>query len=206
MCWPTVCEHTEPKVIFIIMTLTRLTFISLISICLLSCNWHSKNKQANENSIAQKDTTHLVNLLKSYEPNSFKGNVVEEFYKNRGAYDWWRFPLVFPYSIGCIDVTEYGTIYSDRDRKNYDEGGSRQPLTNYFDKFIFDKNYFVGTKFRDPFSRDTLKYFEQYIIFSFANGTSKEISGKESLYKKLKEIKFSGDTTFMTIKDYGKRL
>ncbi len=187
------------------MTPTKHLFILLVTVCLLSCHWRTKDKQA-ENTIAQKDTAHLVNLLRSYEPATFKGKVVEQFYKNAGAFDWYRFPLVYPYSIGCIDVTGYGRIYSDLDRTDYDKGGGMQPLSDYFDQFIFDRNHLVGTRFKDPFSSDTIKYVEQYFIFSFHNGTSKEIIGKQNLVKKLKDIQFSGDTSFMTINDYGNRL
>jgi hypothetical protein len=187
------------------MILTKHTFILLASLCLLSANCRTKGKQANKNSTVRTDTTPLVKFLKSYEPKSYKGRIPQQFYTNRGSFDWWRFPLIYPYSIGCIDVTEYGAIYSDEGRTNY-EGGSRYPLTSCFDKLILDKNYLVGTRFKDPFSNDTTNYSEQYYIFSFHDGTTKNVIGKQNLEKELRDIKFSGDTTFMKIKEYGNRL
>jgi len=188
------------------MTLVKYIFLASVFFSTVACNWRTENKKADKKSIANKDTTKLLNTIKLYEPEIYKGKVPKEFYTNRGAFDWWRFPLVYPYSIGCIDVTEYGTIYSDKDKTNYDEGGSVQPISDYFDKFTFDKSYLIASKFKSPFDSDTVKIIDQYFIFSFSSGTSKEIKGIDNLRKKLKEIRFSGDTTFMTIKDYGKRL
>jgi hypothetical protein len=188
------------------MTFTKLALIIFISFWFSSCNWRTKEKNEKKNSIVQKDTSHLVNLLKSYEPKVYHGKVPKQFYTNRGAFDWWRFPLVYPYSIGCIDVTEYGSIYNDKDKTDFDAGGSIQPLTDYFDKFTFDSLYFVASKFKDPFNKDQTPILEQYFIFSFSNGTIEEISGKQSLYKKLREIKFVSDTSFMTIRGFGNKL
>jgi hypothetical protein len=188
------------------MILIKPLLIIFIPFIAVSCISKTKDKRTDAVSALQKDTIHLLNTLKSYEPAIYKGTVPEQFYINRGAYDWWRFPLVYPYSIGCIDVTEYGCIYSDKGKTDYDAGGSIQPVTDYFDKFIFDKSYFVGCRCKGPFSNDTAKYFEQYFIFPFSNGVSKEISGKQDLIKKLEEIKFIGDTAFITIKDFENKL
>ncbi|HEX3168506.1 MAG TPA: hypothetical protein VHQ93_19695 [Chitinophagaceae bacterium] len=188
------------------MTLTKYILLTVVFISTISCNWRTKHKKADNGISTNKDTTSLLNVIRSFEPKIYMGTVPKEFYTNRGAFDWWRFPLVYPYSIGCIDVIEYGTIYSDKDKTNYDEGGGVQPLTDYFNKFTFDKAYFVASKFKSPFDSDTVKIVDQYFIFSFSTGTSKEIKGIDNLRKKLKEIKFGGDTSFMTIKDYGNRL
>ena len=183
------------------MTLTK--NILLLSICLsgLSCNWRAKNE---ENNLSKK--VHLIDLVKSYEPEKYAGKVPKEFYTNRGFYDWWRFPLVYPYSIGCVDVKDYGSLYSDEGKTDFNKGESIQPLTDYFDEFIFDGNYFVAKKCKTPFDSDTLKIIDQYFIFSFSNGVIKSISGKENLKTELKEKKFSGDITFITIREYADRL
>ena len=188
------------------MTLIKYALLTIFLISSVSCNWREKNNKVKNTPVADKDTTNLLDLIRQYEPSIYKGTVPKAFYTNRGAFDWWRFPLVYPYSIGCIDVTEYGTIYSDKDKTNYDEGGSMQPLSDYFNKFMFDKSYFVATRVKSPFDSDTVKFVDEYFIFSFSNGTSEAVKGADNLRKKLKEIKFSGDTTFITIKDYGNRL
>ena len=177
-----------------------------IFILSISCNWGTKHKKADNNISYNKDTATLLNVIKSFEPNIYKGIVPKEYYTNRGELDWWRFPLVFPYSIGCIDVTEYGAIYNDKNKTNFGEEGSVQPLTVYFNKFTFDKSYFVASRYKSPFDADTVNFVDQFFIFSFSSGTSKEIKGIDNLRKKLKEIKFSGDTSFMTINEYGNRL
>jgi hypothetical protein len=185
---------------------TKQTFFIAISMLLLSCNFKEDTNAIKQKKISSKDTTHFINLVQSYEPKIYKGKVPQAFYTNRGAFDFWRYPLAYPYSIGCIDVRDYGNIYSDKDKTNYEEGGFMQPLTDYFDKFTFDKTYFVASKCKTPFNSDTVKITNQYFIFSFNNGTSKNITGLASLKKELKQIQFSGDTSFMTIKEYDERL
>ena len=188
------------------MTVVNYFLLAFLSSLVVSCSLEPKGNVADSSLIEKKDTTDLLGVVKSYEPKIYKGKVPKAFYNNRGSYDWWRFPLVYPYSIGCIDVRDYGRIFSDKDRTDYDEGGSITPLTSVFDKFIFDKYYFVASKCKTPFERDAVKVVDQYFVFSFRNGSSKEIKGIDSLWKILKQIKFSGDTTFMTIREYEDRL
>ncbi len=177
-----------------------------ISFLIFSCNWKSSDNLSENKLSIQKDTTNFLEIIKSYEPQRYRGYVPKEFYTNRGFFDWRRFPLVYPFSVGCIDVIDYGTIYSDEDKTDFEKGGSMTPLTDYFNKFIFDKSYFIAEKCKSPFDHDSVVVINQYFIFSFTNRTSKSINGLENLRKKLKEISFSGDTSFMTIKEYGDRL
>src|SRR5215831_12698124 len=147
------------------MILVRYILLAYLSFSIVSCNWRTKSKKADKSIATKKDTSNFLKVLRSYEHKTFKGVVPEEFYTYYGAWDWWRFPLVYPYSIGCIDVTEYGKVYSDKGKTNLAAGGSVIPLTDYFDKFTFDKSYFVATKFKDPFDSDTVKIVDQYFIF-----------------------------------------
>lgn len=64
----------------------------------------------------------------------------------------------------------------------------------------------MGSKCRSPFDSDSVKLVEEYFIFFFVDGTGKNIKGRDNLKKELKRIKFSGDTAFMTIREYDERL
>jgi hypothetical protein len=187
--------------------MNKLIFVLLsIFIFLLSCQEEKKKVNNNITPKINKDTTHLINLVKSYEPKKYKGKVPQEYYNDRGEFDFWRFPLVYPYYIGCIDIRNYGRIYSYKDKETYIESGSLFPVTDYFDKFIFDNAYLVASKCKSPFDSDDVKIIEEYLILSFNDGSIKKIKGLNVLKNKLKEIKFSGDTTFMTIKEYEEKL
>lgn len=179
--------------------------IVLISILfLLSCNWRDKYNRITKKhtTTSQADTSHWLPLLKSYEPKAYKGKVPNDFYSYYGIYDFWRYPLVYPYSIVCIDVTDYGSIVSDKDKTDFRAGGGIEPLTGYFDRFILDRNIFVGSRCKYPFDKDTISYVERYFILSFSDGRQTDVAGKKNLVKKLKELNFTGDTTFLTIRDY----
>lgn len=145
---------------------TENIFLLASACCLtLSCHWNDMRKQTSQGNATTKDTAHLIGLVKSYEPKLYKGKAPAPFYDNRGAFDFWRYPLAYPCSIRCIDVKDYGNIYSD-----------------------------------------TTKLVDEYFIFSFANGTSQSNKGLTGPGKRLKEIKYIGDTSFMSIKEYDQKL
>lgn len=174
-------------------------FIFITFVFLFSCNYQENNSQWKNVS---KDTSRFIPLLKSYEPKQYKGKIPSGFYTYHGFRDWWRFPLVYPYSICCINEIRYGNITSDKGKVNFEAGSTGPVLTDYFDEFIFDKNIFVGKKIK----KDTNKYDEEYFMFQFSNGTNTKILGRRSLNKKLKKMRFAGDTSFITIREYSKRL
>jgi hypothetical protein len=175
---------------------------------LLSCNWRAKYRQLTKEpaTTSRKDTPNWISILKSYEPKAYKGKVPKDFYYYDGFRDWWRFPLVYPYSIGCIDTKDYGYITSDKDKTDFRAGGGVTPLTDIFDKFTLDRNVFIGNRCNDGFGQDTTHYSESYFIFSFADGKQSTVAGRKNLARKLKELHFSGDTAFMTITQYSDRV
>jgi len=187
------------------LNIVRQLFFILSILILSSCHWSTKNKQTETTLSSQQP---LLQRLRSYEPTAYKGKVPDAFYTYEGQYDWWRFPLVYPYSIDCIDVTDYGAIANDsgKTKESFEAGGGILYLTDYFDKFIFDKNMLVGNRIRTPFDKDTSKLVEQYFIFSFSTRTSENIEGRQNLTKKLQQLHFNGDTGFITIDEYANKL
>ncbi|RTQ46243.1 hypothetical protein EJV47_22195 [Hymenobacter gummosus] len=145
-------------------------------------------------------------LVKSYEPPAYKGKVPQPYYTDRGAFDYWRYPLVYPYAIHCVDTNDYGSVCSEKGKVNYDEGGNYQLLTAYFDKFTFDAHHLVARRCKTPFDSDTADVANHYFIFSFADGKSKDVRGLDSLRQELKHLGFRGDTALMTIRQYEDRL
>ncbi|MDB5282020.1 MAG: hypothetical protein JWO06_1095 [Bacteroidota bacterium] len=180
----------------------RLILLFALCLTLSSCPFHWRKHSPAQTKI---ESHHFIDTLKTYEPLIYKGKVPDDFYTYYGFRDWWRFPLVYPYTITCIDVLDYGTIVSDKDKTDITAGGGSQSLSTYFDEFIFDKNVFVGAKSKSPFDADTVNYTEQYFIFKFADGKSTDIAGSNNLKSKLKAIHFAGDTSFTSIRKYGDR-
>ncbi len=158
---------------------------------------------------ANTDTSNYIKILKTYEPEKYKGKVPKEYYNLYSFRDKWRYPLVFPYSIysiNSIDVLETGAIAMDTNENNFSNRGSPSFITKPFFTFIFDKNYLIGSLLPDTNKTDVMiKALPEYFIFDFRNGKSEAIMGETPMKKKLDEINFSGDRKFITIREYTDR-
>jgi hypothetical protein len=154
----------------------------------------------------RRDTAAFSRLVRSYEPQAYKGKVPPAYYDDRGAFDYWRYPLVYPYAINCIDTNDYGSICSEQDKTSYDEDSHVQVLTDNFDRFTFDGRYLAGRRCKTPFDDAAVDLTEQYFIFSFADGKSQDFKGLDRLKQELTRRGFRGDTALMTIRQYDERL
>ena len=148
------------------------------------------------------DTTDYVRALKLYEPEKYKGKVPEQYYTYYGARDWWRFPLVYPYSILCIDVLDKGSIVSDSGKTDFEKGGGENIISPSFDKFTFDANYLAGNILPD---HQNTGNDEQFFLFNFADGKKLNFTNAAVLQKKLDEVRFTGSRKFITIREYNDR-
>jgi hypothetical protein len=99
-----------------------------------------------------------------------------------------------------------GSLVTDLGVTDFRSSGTLNTVTENFDSFIFDRKSFIGHWIPDPFGPDTVKISNRYIIFSFATGEQSQITGKDNLHKKLQELLFTGDTSFITIRQYKEHL
>lgn len=141
------------------------------------------------------DTTDYVRALKKYEPEKFKGKIPEDYYSYYGSRNYWRFPLVFPYAVSCIDVLEKAGIENDSGVTDYEKVRNSIKDVPIFDRFTFDKKYLAAKIITD----------EQYFVFSFETGKIEIFKSNETLQKYLDEIKFQSDRKFITIRQYSER-
>ena len=175
----------------------------LILFSLPACRWD--HGRAPEKTAKRKPAAslHLRDSLRAWAP---RVRIPKDFYNNGGFGDFYRFPMVYPYSVGCIDVTDYGALYSDEGRTDFDEGGGMPPLTETFDSLMLDRHYLVATRCTGPFDTDTISLRGHYMVFSFRYGTYTSIRGRAALQKKLQAIGFKGKTGFMSIRTYAAQL
>jgi hypothetical protein len=148
------------------------------------------------------DTTNYVRTLKEYEPVKYKGKVPDSYYTYYGYRDWWRFPVVYPYSITCIDAMDYGTLTNDSGRTNFEEGNPAINATPQFTKFTFDANCFAAEEYYSQGEKSPEKPF---FIREFKNGTIIRFKDEESLNKNLKERNFNGEKKMISIRKYSER-
>ena len=135
-------------------------------------------------------------------PYQYQGKVPANFYAYEGIFDWYRYPLIYPYSIVCIDIKTFGAITNDKNIENFETGSNGHPLTPNFSRFIFDDRFLIGDIAYGSNGIGGSPTSNCFFIFKFADSNSIKVNGLESLRRKLERIKFKGTTNFITIQQY----
>ncbi len=141
-----------------------------------------------------------IALLKSYTPDSLKGKEPNGFYTYFGFRDWYRFPLVYPYSLNCIDGTEYGHIYNEINAVDieHNHDGVIQLYVNNITAFSLDRNILLAKTSSPHYENDP----PEYLVFYFATQKVENFDTQEALMKRANEMSYSGPDTLMTIDEY----
>src|SRR5262245_52027323 len=107
--------YSRPRLNSIASIMTRYLIAFLMGGLLLGCGQlPAARERAAAN--AQRRAEHIAKL-KSHVPANVLKTVDPEFYTYSGFRDWWRFPLVYPYSVKCIDTLDSGHL-SQHDGKS----------------------------------------------------------------------------------------
>lgn len=145
--------------------------------------------------------TKQIEILKNLESDSIRDKVPSKFYSNGGFRDWYRYPLVYPYSINWADSPYSGGIVMDeRNVKdiNWSSEGSKQVLNRGIHFLSFDQNYLFAGYFENEYNRDTLHYY----ILHFGNNKVEELKSELELRKRAKELNFEKVDSMISIDDY----
>ena len=140
-----------------------------------------------------------IELLKSYAPDDLNRNIPPSFYTYLGFRDWYRFPLVYPYSLNCIDSPDYGYISDERNAIDitYSTEGAEQLEVSGITRFTFDKKLLLA-ELSSP-SDDSEK---TYVLFRFSNHTTERFDSLDALMQKADEHGYTGSDTLITIREY----
>lgn len=131
-------------------------------------------------------------MLKSYVSNETLDSINPDFYTYFGYRDWWRAPLVYPYSIHAIDGLENGFLVDESAITDYetDSVNDAVELISDIQSFAFDNNYLL---------MDT---GDGFILFKFKTGTSLSFETKEELMDEAGNLQLKGNLEFMTLEEY----
>lgn len=148
------------------------------------------------NTLAGRNThTPFMDTLRSMQPTD---KVIPDSYLSYAGFrDYYRMPLIYPYSLNSIDDMAYGQI-NDESGISYiakDANKSKQ-LIHGITSFTFDKKLLLAKT--ESFSGDDIKY----ILFYFETGQFVEFETKVALIDKAKSLKFETDKPWITIKEY----
>ncbi|MEI8376457.1 MAG: hypothetical protein WCJ35_26875 [Planctomycetota bacterium] len=130
-----------------------------------------------------------TNVLKTVDP---------EFYTYAGFRDWFRFPLVYPYSICCGDSLDAGCLCRHDGKSKISDGKDEQLQGLHFlTAFSFDAHFLVGTRNEAwPSSNGALTW----VLVDFANGKIESFLSKDQLAAAAKARGYSGDLEFADVK------
>ena len=132
-----------------------------------------------------------VKLLKSYASNETLESMNPDFYTHFGFRDWWRYPLVYPYSINAVDSLDYGYLVDESAVTSYMSSEHNELQLLYsIKRFTFDKNYMLIGRESD------------FILFSFDSGEMLGFDIEEKLFSEARGLGFEGRYEFMTLREY----
>ena len=137
-----------------------------------------------------------VDKLKSYVDASVQDKVEEKFFTERGFRDWWRVPLVYPYSITCIDTRQHGSLECEG---HMPDGWTEMEPLDHITHLAFDGEYLLvrqieGTK---PLGDPDARYV--YRLCVFKTGSREQFASREELFEAAKKRGFTDEPVLTTI-------
>jgi hypothetical protein len=140
-----------------------------------------------------------VTYLMSLEPDSIKGKVPVQFYAYLGFRDYYRLPLVWPYSLHCMDSLGDGSLYNEVNVQQFDvnENGELSCDVNGIMDFAFTKDHLIGMRVKIE-----NKPKKVYFAYDFKNKTEKVFATKQELMKYAALKGFDSGSELKSCKEY----
>lgn len=152
-------------------------------------------------TISESHPNPQVELLKSYAPEETLPTINPNYYTYFGFRDWWRFPLVYPYSIHTIDTVNYGRLYDESKLTNYDDINNQELTDMDIDDIThlaLDRRYLLLRT--ETEIREVLEV--KYILFEFSTAEKTVFDSEAALFEAAKALDFEGDLQLVTLNDY----
>ena len=174
------------KIIFKILLFFALSIVAIGALCVISipAMWTDDRSCVSDNT--------QVQLLRSYVSEQTLESMNPDFYTYFGFRDWWRAPLVYPYSIHAIDGLESGYLVDESKITDYETASLKNGIDLFsgIQMFTFDKTYLLVDR------------GSEFMLFEFRTEESQSFEKKQDLINEAKKLKFEGNLEFMTLKDY----
>ena len=140
-----------------------------------------------------------VNYLMSIEPDSMKGRVPVQFYGYLGFRDYYRLPIVWPYSLHCTDTLGDASLYNEANVQQFDinDNGELSCDVNGIMTFAFTKQHLIGMRVKIENKPKKI-----YFAYDFANKTEKIFKNEAELLNYAVEKGFDRSTELKSCKDY----
>jgi hypothetical protein len=156
-----------------------------------------------EEAATKRRAEHIAKL-KGYVPANVLKTVDPEFYTYSGFRDWWRFPLVYPYSIQCIDSLSSGHLCQHDGKSKISDGHAESYVQGLGSLLAFniDAHFLVGHTDGEAEDPKTGAPVLRWILFDFTTGQIHSFKTKEELGAAAKVRGYSGDMEMPDIKSH----
>lgn len=140
-----------------------------------------------------------VAYLITLEPDSMKGRVPEQFYSYLGFRDYYRLPLVWPYSLHCMDSLGDAVLYDEALVQQFDvnDNGERSCNVHGIMDFEFTKHCLIGKKVIIENKPKAV-----YFAFDFKTREEKEFKSYKELMNYANLKGFNANTELKSCKEY----
>lgn len=134
----------------------------------------------------------FMDSLKAMQPDSI--TIPDTYFTYPGLRDYFRMPLIYPYSIRAIDDLAYGYLHDESGIKYIakDANKSKQVISN-ITEFSFDKNTMTGKT-----EGDSLPYF----VFHFKNGKTERFRHENEINIHISQLGLDTTKPMITIGEY----
>jgi hypothetical protein len=180
------------------------SLLTVTALILISCAGLGRSREEQE-AAAKRRAEHIAKL-KSYVPADVLETVDPEFYTYSGFRDWWRIPLVYPYSIRCIDTFDTGRLCRHNGKTRISEARGEEPQgLESLVAFNFDGQFLVGHTDREAEDPRTGARVFRWVLFEFATGQIDSFPSKEDLEAAARERGYSGGVDMPNVEAHYKK-
>lgn len=150
----------------------------------------------------QNNANKQVVYLKQLSNDKANDNARDAFYGYYGFRDYYRYPLVYPYSLHCVDFIDDGALFDESDVAKFDENNNGEIDCNFngIKEFDFTKDYLITRKQKKSGTKFNMEY--TYYIYNFLSKEVNVYNAKQEFNKGLQQLKISKEIKFITVKDY----
>lgn len=132
---------------------------------------------------------------------SYSESSNDSYFTYLGFRDSYRWPLVYPYSINCIDIRDNGFICNESKSKDVSEDGNKTTecfIVHDITAFTFNKDVLIAKTRKSSKS----PIGAVYVLFEFENEKVTEFSSYREMVKEANNFGLTHKDTLLTIKEY----
>ena len=152
---------------------------------------------ASQYNIADTANSKQIKYLKLLEKEEHE-NIPPQFYSYLGFADYYRLPLVYPFSIHCSNELLSGSLINEVNVEKFDvsNNGEKQLGIDDISEFNFDQNILVAKRSGNG------KMQTSYFIYFFDSGAVEEFDNLNDLKIRAGKLKFTKLHMLLTCKEY----